>query len=269
MIFVITHKMFEDSSIDKNHYKILQVGAYDKSRVTYLRDDIGEHISHKNSYYCELTGLYWIWKNNREKADEITGIVHYRRFFTTVFEEWRYTYFGVMPKIISYSKVEEALKKYDIILPRRVTIFRTVKEFYGDIHCEEDLDLTRKVIEEVCPEYLESFDKVMGAHYFYYGNMMLCRRELLDAYCEWLFPILCKLESKIDINKYADTYQKRVYGFIAERLLQVWVEYRNLKIVEFAVYNTEERRITIFQKNKNRLMKALGIKKGENKGKSN
>ena len=84
---------------------------------------------------------------------------------------------------------------------------------------------------------------------------MICNKKILDAYSEWLFPILFNLEGKIDVNKYTDAYQRRVYGFLSERLLQVWVNHNHLKVSEFPVFNTESRRMTIFGKNKNRVRK--------------
>ena len=51
----------------------------------------------------------------------------------------------------------------------------------------------------------------------------------MDQYCEWLFDILKKLESKVDISDY-DNYQQRIYGFLAERLLNVYCKHNKLKI---------------------------------------
>ena len=261
MIYVITHKKFDDSFIDKEHYKILHVGTNDNCKSYYLRDDTGNNISEKNANYCELTGLYWIWKNAQEAPDDITGLVHYRRFFTTSKEDFLYTYFDVAPKILNYNSIENSLKSYDLILPKRVKIFRTVKQFYDDIHIGEDLDLTRDSIKTAAPEYLNSYDEVLNSHYFYFANMAICRRRLLNEYCIWLFNIMHVLESKIEIDKYEDSYQARVFGFISERLLQVWVLHNKLSIKEYPVFNTEEKRITIFEKNKNRITKLIKIVK--------
>ena len=77
-IYVITHKEIED--IKDSEYKTLLVGATknDTFPNDYEHDDRGENISYKNDSYCELTGLYWIWKNIHT---EYIGLVHYRRFF--------------------------------------------------------------------------------------------------------------------------------------------------------------------------------------------
>lgn len=255
MIYVITHKQFEEQGLDRDHFSILHVGNNSNCKSDYLRDDLGDNISHKNSNFCELTGLYWIWKNGEEKQNDITGLVHYRRYFTKEAEDLAYTYFNIKPHILGFSEVESDLSKFDIILPKRVKIFRTVDEFYADLHNGEDLDLTRKAIEKACPEYLISFDSVMKKHYFYYGNMMLCKKSMLDDYTSWLFSIMDFLEEMIDLNQYSEVYQARVFGFISERLLQVWVYHNKFKIKEYPVFNTEEKRITIFEKNINRIKK--------------
>ena len=261
MIYVITHKKFKDEIVDRKHYQILHVGINDDCKSDYLRDDSGENIASKNRSYCELTGLYWIWKNGKENPDDLTGLVHYRRYFTTEREDVLYTYFHLMPKLLDYKKIELDLMNVDAILPKHVSIIRTVREFYSDLHIGEDLDLTRASIKEVCPEYLDAFDEVMNEHYFYFANMIICKKHILDSYCEWLFKVIENLEKKIDLSKYEDEYQARVFGFISERLLQVWVHKKKLSIKEYPVFNTEERRITIFRKNMNRIKKLMNRKR--------
>lgn len=77
-VFVITHKECEIPKVEGQY--ILLVGAENKSEAIKcdFRDNTGENISEKNKNYCELTGVYWIWKN--VDAD-IIGLCHYRRFF--------------------------------------------------------------------------------------------------------------------------------------------------------------------------------------------
>ena len=92
---------------------------------------------------------------------------------------------------------------------------------------------------EKYPEYIDAFDKVMSDRSFYAFNMFISRKELFDSYYKWLFDILFELESRIDISSY-DDYNKRIFGFLSERLFNVWLKYQDLKIKEIMVYNSEE-----------------------------
>ena len=78
-IAVATHKKFQMPT--QAGYFPLHVG---KSRHTqklseYVGDDTGDNISDKNPFFCELTGLYWAWKN---LDSDYLGLAHYRRYFT-------------------------------------------------------------------------------------------------------------------------------------------------------------------------------------------
>lgn len=258
MIYVITHKVVKnEKAIDKKHDFILHVGENKDCLSEYLRDDSGDNISNKNANYCELTGLYWIWKNSGEKDDEIVGLVHYRRFFTTEIENFKYKYLGKMPRRLRYTIIEEKLKQYDAIIPKKTCIFSTVKEFYGKFHDISDIETIRQCIGEIYPEYIDAFDKVMMSHKFTYGNMIICRKKTINQYSKWLFDILFDFETKISISKYNDTYQKRIFGFLAERLLQVWLEHNKVNCCEFPIYNTEERSLNVFDITKLRLKTAF------------
>ena len=243
MIYVITHKKIECDYLDEKHYKILHVGPSTDMDVAYLSDSDGDNISIKNANYCELTGLYWIWKNGLEKSDEATGLVHYRRFFSK--KNYKR---NEKIQVLDYQEIQEQLKENKIILPKKVWSYRTVGRVYSDAHYDADMDLIRGIIQMTYPEYLYSFDKVMRQHWSYYFNMMICQKNLLDEYANWLFSILFKMEEKNDINKYANDYQKRVYGFISERLLQVWVQHNNLKVKEYPVVNVEQEENRISRK---------------------
>ena len=112
---VITHKPYE---MPKDAiYVPLQVGAALRKKSslvpTYARDDTGENISRKNPYYCELTGLYWAWKNC--SADYI-GLVHYRRHFRTKhFVLSR----NPLDKVLTGRELQPMLGRYKVFVPRR------------------------------------------------------------------------------------------------------------------------------------------------------
>lgn len=218
-IYVATHKRFEEDL--PSYYTPILVGSYDKDIQEYIRDDYGENeISEKNKNYCELTGLYWIWKNINT---DYIGLCHYRRYFK-----------GKKSKYIQKDEVERILSKYDIIVPKRWQYLKTVYDDYKKKHYEKDILMCKKVIEKKYPEYIESFDKVLNRDYIFLYNMFIGKKEIMDKYFQWLFDILSEVEEQIDISEY-DDYQKRIYGFLAERLFNVWLEYNQYKLKEVKV----------------------------------
>ena len=66
------------------------------------------------------------------------------------------------------------------------------------------------------------------AHMF---NMFVMRKDLFNAYMTWLFDILFTLEERVDITGW-DTYESRIYGFVSELLLDVWLEQNNIPYTE-------------------------------------
>ncbi|MBF2708899.1 DUF4422 domain-containing protein [Flavobacterium soyangense] len=240
-IFVVTHK---ENPILSNELLIpIQVGNNDTIYPSILRDNILENIANKNSNYCELSATYWIWKNIKDA--EYIGICHYRRYFnfynplynlspsaqkkinTADFKKSK-TFHSDAEK--TQNKITSVLKKYDIILGRPYKFKDlTITQNYCADHREEDWYLVKKIISEKYPEYKESILKYLDeGRLFHMGNMMICSKEKFDAYQTWLFSILFELESKIDTPK--DQYQARVFGFISERLINLYVYHNNFKI---------------------------------------
>ena len=142
-------------------------------------------------------------------------------------------------QIASESELLTILEKYDVILPRKRNYFiESIYSHYQHAHHVKDLNCTREIISELHPEYITSFDAIMQGRKIHIYNMFVMSSEKASEYCEWLFPILFELERRIDITQY-DSYQKRVFGFIAERLFNVWLVYHQLTFCEIPVVNLE------------------------------
>lgn len=192
----------------------------------FTADNTGENISEKNPHYCELTALYWGWKN---LDAAYIGLVHYRRWFGA----------GRPRGIASRADYEKALRKAPVVLPRpRHYWIETNYSQYIHAHHERDLTVTRELLAERCPAYLAAYDRQMLRRSGHRFNMLVMRRDLLNDYCAWLFDILFALEQRLDISYY-DAYNARVFGFIAERLLDVWIETNHVRYTHMPVKNTE------------------------------
>ena len=230
-ILVATHKPYRFP--ENRLYVPIQVGkALASDKYGYLLDDERENISERNRSYSELTALYWAWKNRYFDACDLCGLVHYRRYF-----------FGSEPfgsiSILGEKELAAIMGEYDMIVPKKRHYYiETVRNHYVHAHHAKDLDALESVVAALYPEYVESFDAVMQQRSLYLYNMFVMRSEAFDAYCTWLFAILFEVEKRIDISGY-DAYQARVFGFLAERLFNVWLHYHGLKVKELSVVNLE------------------------------
>ena len=223
-VVVATHKAYRMPE-DEMYVPVL-VGAErnDCAAQDYLKDNTGDNISSKNANFCELTGLYWAWKNL--EADYI-GMVHYRRHFSNgkvVGDKWS--------RILTKDQVEEYLDMAPVLLPKpRHYYIDTNYGQYAHAHHAEDLDTTRDIIFEKCPEYIPFWDVYMKKTTGHRFNMFVMRRDIFDKYCEWLFDILFELEKRLDISKYSEN-DARVFGFVGERLLDIWLMKNKVKCLE-------------------------------------
>lgn len=231
-ILIVAHKNYNFPQNDI--YIPIQVGSILKyQKFTKLNDSQGNHISDKNGSFCELTALYWAWKNNFFNQLDYVGLVHYRRYF-------KGDSISLMKKkIIGKEESLSFLSQYDAIVAKKRNYYiETIYSHYKNAHYIQDLDETRNIIATKHPGYLTAFDQVMNGKKLHLYNMFIMKKELLESYCDWLFSILFSLEKKIDISDY-DNYQKRVFGFIAERLFNVWLYHNKIKVKELSVVNIE------------------------------
>ncbi len=230
-IFVVTH--LEPSYQLPAGYSYIGVGA--KGFHTEYRDDDGTNIADKNPYYCELTALYWIWKNYQCSNDDIVGLVHYRRVLS------KNSIFNFLFKsALSLNEINHVLNKQDVILPLPVSLEGGIFEQYSSAHNIDDLNLcVQEILDSGKIDFcdLTAFKKLNAASIY---NMMVCRKSVLDSYCEWLFPILFSIEPRLDLL-HRSSYQKRAIGFLAERLLNLWLTAnQDYKLAHFPVLRLDK-----------------------------
>lgn len=228
---------------DSPIYLPIHVGREGKPSIGFIGDNTGDHISSKNKNYCELTGIYWAYKNL--KADYI-GLCHYRRHFYIKKKE------NKMASILNEEEAARLLKEAPILVPsRRKYYIESNYSHYIHAHHREGLDLAGKIIASRYPEYKASYDLVMNRTWAHMFNMFVMKKEYFDSYCGWLFDILSQVEKSLDISSYSP-YEARVFGFISELLLDVWLEGNQLPYREVPV---------MFMESQNWLIKGFGFLK--------
>ena len=200
----------------------------------YQPDSEGDNISEKNPHFCELTCHYWAWKNLKDV--NVIGLNHYRRYFDFT-KKW--PQFSADKRFVSteeffkqdyvFPDLEMLLQKYDVILPvaRHWRVSNTQQ--YADYHIAKDWEMLRQIIKERHPEYMRSFEKTMDHSNKSVGyNMFITHWKYFDAYSEWLFDILFEVEKRV--RPIDDPIQSRIYGYMSERLINVFCEHHHLRI---------------------------------------
>lgn len=177
-------------------------------------DNVGDNISSKNPNRCEMTAHYWIWKNRLDTEDEYVGVYHYRRILDLTDED--------LKKIVA--------NDVDVVLPYPMVHYPNANIQHTWYVPEQDWQLMKKVVGELYPEYGAVFDEVFDTSDFYNYNMLLAKKQVFADYCQWLYPILDRIEECSE-PKGADR-KDRYTAYMSESLenLYFMANLKNLKI---------------------------------------
>lgn len=232
-IFICAHKEVE---LPKHPFFLpVQAGAALHDRIPgFQPDDEGDNISDRNPHFCELTCHYWAWKNL--KNVDIVGLNHYRRYFDFTCPWPMFAAdkrFADVSDFLSHDykfpDMETMMERYDIVLPvaRHWRTSNTLQ--YYHYHIAKDWETLRQIIKDQTPEYLSAFEKTMDESNVSVGyNMFITRWDLFDAYSSWLFDILFEVERRVPPAD--DPIQSRIYGYMSERLINVFCERHHLHV---------------------------------------
>lgn len=232
-ILICTHKYVQ---IPRHEYFFpIQAGTdLSQEKLPYPGDNTGTNISIKNQNYCELTCHYWAWKNFNDV--DIIGLNHYRRYFDfdrpykIVSRDLNYVSSDIFfDKPYNFPNLINLLNKYDIIMSNKRTFPYSISTQYCEAHLINDWRTLKEIIRDLSPEYIPAFEKTMECSNSMSGfNMFITKWKYFDEYSEWLFKILFEVENRVLVCPYKD--QSRIYGYMSERLINVYCEYKKLKI---------------------------------------
>lgn len=194
---------------------------------TVVTDARGDNISRLNPYYCEMTALYWAWKN--DDLPPYVGLAHYRRYLRSERAQGTKDFHA----ILQGEEVVADLQHADIILPKAWKVDEpSIAANYAHYHSSDDLMVLAGLLDEQYPAYVADFTAFMSGQEIYPCNIFVTRREIFCNYMAWLFPILREVERRVGGFADRDSYQRRAAGFLAERLLNVYVRHEHLRVKE-------------------------------------
>lgn len=192
---------------DSPFSEVIQVGAdLTDADIAELKDNTGDNVSKRNRDYCEMSAVYWAWKNDKES--DYIGLCHYRRRFYADAEmlkgimEEGYDAIYTIPQITDGGLREEFVERNYFLTP-------------------EMWQLTEEAIGRLSPEYLEAWQSLSESYFLISYNMFIMRRDIFEEYCTWVFSIL----EEVDKYYLAQGIQcdNRYLGYIAELLNTVYV----------------------------------------------
>lgn len=236
-ILICCHK--KDIMTTQEPYLPIHVGKeLSNLELNIIGDNTGDNISFKNQSYCELTGMYWAWKNL--KNVDVIGLCHYRRYFDFYNQckpiipvtEFPVEDFNKLNLSIP-SDILKKITKGTFITPQINNIKFTLQQDYRMMHVSEDFKILEKVFLETQSQfYKDAFHEIMYRNNkFIPCNMFIMNWGDFDNYCTWLFDVLSKVEDNVNISNY-NSYQKRIFGFMSERLFNVYIRANNIRTLQ-------------------------------------
>lgn len=184
----------------------IQVGAsLTDVTISKLKDNTGDNISKRNRDYCEMSAVYWAWKN--DKDSDYIGLCHYRRRLVVdeniinylISENYGAIY--VIPRLIDGGIREEFVERNYFLTP-------------------EMWKLTEDAIKKVSPGWISVWKELESSFFLLPCNMFIMRRDVFEEYCSWAFAILEEVD-RFYLNQGIQC-NNRYLGYIAELLNTVY-----------------------------------------------
>ncbi len=212
-----------------------------------IGDDTGDNISKDNRYVNEASGIYWAWKNYASLGNpDYIGFMQYGKHL--IFnpcakiskERWLpgakvYNYdldSYLQMKNLSPEYIIPLLKRYDCLCPEKYDVSnlsghpKSCRERFGELSRGkiEVFDVMVEIINRKFPQFIPFLKEIETKTSHYPLNMFVMRRDLFQAYGDFIFPVLQEILNRVDLSK-ASVEQKRAPAYCAEFLTSMYLSY--------------------------------------------
>lgn len=142
------------------------------------------------------------------------------------------------------AETERLFSKCDIIVPqKRRYVIESLFTHYASTHNARHLIEAREIIAERDPSCIPAVDAAYSQRWGYMFNMGVFRRNALDDYCSFLFPVLFALEERLTeegLTQNLSPFDARLYGRVSEILFNAWlINHREYRLTELPLVSTE------------------------------
>lgn len=182
--------------------------------LCFIGDDSGDNISGKNSEWCELTPLYWAWKNF--PGTEYFGLAHYRRYLALEAND---------------SNIDSLMEGVDMLVAKPTVLPYNLATYIQLLSSREFFWIFADTLVRMHPDAGDTLiDYFFNSNAFHPHQIFICRRELMDQYCSFLMPVLEETEKRLLESPYSR--QRRAIAYIGELMLGFFIAMRQLKVRE-------------------------------------
>ena len=204
-----------------------------------IGDNTGDNISLLNREFCELTSIYWAWKNYEQLGNpDYIGLMHYRRHFifnqafigdkktdfcnmirSDYMQEDYLEELGYYNQIFDYtdSKTCVICSNHHDISPYS---YHKNLSFLDQQNYEKGISFAKQQSSKL-RKYIE---KYLNGKTHCWSNMFVLPKKAFFEYCQWMFDILLKFHKEVKLE-HESFSEQRFMGYLAESLSGAYWEY--------------------------------------------
>ena len=193
----------------------------------FLNEKLGNTIVEHNKNLAEMTGIYWVYKNqiNDFKNKDFIGFCHYRRFWLNDLYQQNHKINSDLNSKLLMDNLK--LRNSETILAQPTKLKReTILDHFVNNHGDKMIYEAIKILDD---KNTKDFRNYLNNREFSCCNMFITKPKIFLEYCEFIFPYLFKILKYCNDNKLCIGKNTKLPAYFIERFTSYWF-HKNSKI---------------------------------------